>query len=173
MFGSIAGALAVFGLLAVVVGGLFSGTTLSVTGWPGDKPGGPGSTDVPDRPSPTATPRRTNGAKQPPAVATPTHAPSSSPTAVPRRTRSAVPTRARNQQEPLQAGATDPGKRPATEQPSADPGNSASTKPSSEPTSGGSTGPDPTVEPVPTEPDQPGRDVPPGHDPGKTRGPKG
>lgn len=36
MIGSIASSVLAIALLAVVIGGLFSNTTLSVTGWPGD-----------------------------------------------------------------------------------------------------------------------------------------
>lgn len=172
MVASIAGAVAVLALLAVVVGGLLSGTTLSVSGWPGDQPSGPAGTAPPDRPSPTATPRRTVQASRPPVAS---RTPTSSVKAEPRRTRTAAPTRA--QEEPLQARVTGPVERPTTERPSTDPESSASAEPTSEPTGGESSGPEPTEEPTPTgsatvEPDRPGRGNPPGHDPGKTRGPK-
>ncbi|MEO3867605.1 hypothetical protein ABGB18_02110 [Nonomuraea sp. B12E4] len=169
MFASIAGSVVVLGVLIVMVGGLFTGTTLSVSGWPGDQPGGPAGTASPPRASPTPTPRRTIQASEPP-VTTPARTASSSPSAEAHRTRSAEPTRVRDQQEPPRVSGTDPGERPAAERPTVDPGSSTSAEPVGEPADEDSAGP--TAEPVPTELDLPGRDFPPGHDPDKTRGPK-
>ncbi|MFI7611374.1 hypothetical protein ACIBP6_09165 [Nonomuraea terrae] len=171
ILGSIAGTLALFGLLVVVVGGLFSNTTQAVSGRPGGQPGGPAATASPDRSSPTPT-RRTTQAGRPP-MATQTLVRSPSPTADRRRTSTAQPTRAQTQRDPVQSRTRAPGESPESEQPIADPRGTTSAEPSREPTRGESTASAPTAEPAPTRRDRPGRGIPPGHDPNRQKGPKG
>ncbi len=144
MIGSIASGVLAIALLAVVIGGLFSTTTLSVNGWPGDRPGGMGSTASPD---PSATPRMSM-TRRPTPSATRT---SARPT--PRATRSTVRS---------VAPETD---RTPPQQPS------PSVKPSTRPTTEPAT--EPTADPTSSADLPPGQNkTPPGLDPDRTKGPK-
>lgn len=146
MIGSIASSVLAIALLAVVIGGLFSHTTLSVNGWPGDRPGGMGSTASPD---PSATPR-TSMTKRPTPSATRT---STRPT--PRATRSAV-----RSVEP-ETNRTPPQQSSPSVKPSAQP------EPTTEPVA------EPTAEPTTGADQPPGQNkTPPGLDPDRTKGPK-
>jgi hypothetical protein len=147
MVGSIVASVLGLALLAVVVGGLFSDTALSVNGWPGDRPGVVDGTasptpsvthrgNVPKRPIPEAS----RGATR----ATPTRSPSAAPSEQPTTGRTASP-------------------RPSpTREPTARP------TPSAEPTT------EPTTEPTETGDLPPGLEdkTPPGHDPSRPKGPK-
>ncbi|MFI7438751.1 hypothetical protein [Nonomuraea indica] len=146
MTGSIASSVLALGLLATVIGGVFSDPTLSVDGWPGDRPGAVGGTASPDRsPTPRTSPSRrpTASATQQPAGRTPTPA------------RSAV----RSQEpEPVRSPT-----RPPSPSRSTEPG------PTAEPTAG----PSESAEPTDIATGPPGLDrTPPGQDPNRSKGPK-
>lgn len=143
MTGSITASLLALGLLAVVVGGVFSDPTLSVDGWPGDRPGAVG-TASPDR-SP-----RTGPSRRPTPTATQTSA-----RARPSATTSSAPARATR----TPSRRPSPTVEPST-QPSAEPG--PTTEPATEPTAepGETTGPPGLTR------------TPPGLDPDRTKGPK-
>ncbi|MEU8103876.1 hypothetical protein ACWGH8_13370 [Nonomuraea muscovyensis] len=145
MAGSIASSVLALALLAVLVGGVFSDPTLSVNGWPGDRPGAVGGTASPKRsPTPVATPSRrptTTPVTRQPVSRTPTPAKSATPSLEPRPTQS----------------------------PTVRPSPGRSTAPGAEPTAEPTDSAEPTAEP--TEP--PGRvRTPPGQDPDRTKGPK-
>ncbi|MCP2348232.1 hypothetical protein [Nonomuraea roseoviolacea] len=130
------------GVLAVVIGGAFSRTTLSVSGWPGDQPEG-----VAASPHRSPTPR-TSSTRRPtpsPVQARPTPTP----------TRTATPSR---RPTPKQSATRRPTPRQEpTERP----------EPSEEPTAEPAPTPgETTADPTPT------RRIPPGLDPDRTKGPK-
>ncbi|NUW43403.1 hypothetical protein [Nonomuraea rhodomycinica] len=144
MLAGIVSSVLAIGVLAVVIGGAFSRTTLSVSGWPGNQPDGVGATASPHR-SPTP---RTDPTRRPtpsPVQTRPTPAvtrsatPSRRPTPKPSETRRPTPS-----QEPTDR--TEPSEEPTTE-PSPTPGET-------------------TADPTPT------RRVPPGLDPDRTKGPR-
>ncbi|MFB9631600.1 hypothetical protein [Nonomuraea helvata] len=151
MIGSIAASVLALALLAVVIGGMFSSTTLSVNGWPGDRPGAADRTASPDR---TPTPRQRSSEQPTPSVTRPvaTRSPSRRPT--PSATRPVRPS--------ATSGQTSPRPARTTSRPSTDP------ESSSEPTSTG-----PTADPTDAATEPPGKDrTPPGLDPNRTKGPK-
>ncbi|MEV6157418.1 hypothetical protein AB0L53_44480 [Nonomuraea sp. NPDC052129] len=143
MIGSIASGVLALALLAVVIGGLFSNTTLSVTGWPGDQKGGMGSTTSPD---PSPTPRTSRTKRPTPSV---TRA-SARPT--PSSTRPAV-----RSKEPVTVRTPSPS-------PSVKPSTEPAPEPTTEPTV------EPVAEPTDLPPGQ--NKTPPGLDPDRTKGPK-
>ncbi|MEV0235401.1 hypothetical protein [Nonomuraea sp. NPDC050786] len=149
--GSIAASVLALSLLAVVIGGMFSSTTLSVNGWPGDRPGAADRTASPDR---SPTPRQKPSERPTPSVTRPaaTHSPSRRPT--PSATRPARPS--------ATSGQTSPRPERTTSPPSTDP------EPSSDPTATG-----PTADPTDAADEPPGQGrTPPGLDPNRTKGPK-
>ncbi|MEU0566997.1 hypothetical protein ABZ297_16650 [Nonomuraea sp. NPDC005983] len=158
MVGSIMSSVLTLTVLAVLIGGAFSGTKLSVNGWPGDRPGAVGATASPDRsatartsPSgrPTPTPTRTTARPTPSEPAKSAEPTSAEPTT------SAVPPH-----EPAPRRTT-PSRRPSpTVRPS-------TPEPSEEPTA------EPTPEPTENGDQPPGAHrTPPGLDPNRTKGPK-
>ncbi|MEW1843520.1 hypothetical protein AB0392_36720 [Nonomuraea angiospora] len=156
MIGSIAASVLALALLAVVIAGMFSSTTLSVNGWPGDRSGAADSTASPDR-TPSPSPKRSE--RPTPSVTRPeaTRPPSRRPT--PTVTRQARPSATSGQTAPQQA-------RP-TPRPSTDP--APSTRPATDPAA------DPTADPTtgPADSEPPGQaKTPPGLDPNRTKGPK-
>ncbi|MEU6781347.1 hypothetical protein ABZ912_19265 [Nonomuraea angiospora] len=156
--GSIAASVLALALLAVVIAGMFSSTTLSVNGWPGDRSGAADGTASPDRtPTPTPSPKRSE--RPTPSVTRPeaTRPPSRRPT--PRASGLVRPSATSGQTSPQQA-------RP-TPRPSTDPA------PSGDPTTDPAA--DPTADPIsdPTDNEAPGQTrTPPGLDPNRTKGPK-
>ncbi|WP_344578868.1 hypothetical protein [Nonomuraea roseoviolacea] len=132
------------GVLAVVIGGAFSRTTLSVSGWPGDQPEG-----VAASPHRSPTPR-TSSTRRP--TPSPVQA---RPTPTPTPTRTATPSR---RPTPKQSATRRPTPRQEpTERP----------EPSEEPTAEPAPTPgETTADPTPT------RRIPPGLDPDRTKGPK-
>lgn len=152
MVGSITASVLALALLGVVIAGMFSSTTLSVNGWPGDRSGAADATASPDRtptPSPKRSERPTPSATSPEATRPPSRRPTPSATGEVR------PAATSGQTSPRQA-------RP-TPRPSTDPA------PSSDPTTDPAA--DPTAEPTDNEP--PGQTkTPPGLDPNRTKGPK-
>ncbi|MFB9528090.1 hypothetical protein [Nonomuraea roseola] len=149
---SIASGVLALAMFAIVIGGLFSSTTLSVSGWPGNDGESPASAASPGASEPAATPRASMS-RRPTPTATPTRT-----RAIP-TVRSRVTRRATPSQQPVPDTVVDPREPSPSAEPSATP--SGDPRPSTEPT------PDPT-------PDQPpGLDkTPPGHAQGKTKGPK-
>ncbi|MER6007042.1 hypothetical protein ABT120_51485 [Nonomuraea angiospora] len=152
MIGSIAASVLALALLAVVLAGMFSSTTLSVNGWPGDRSGAADGTASPDR-TPTPSPKRSE--RPTPSATRPetTRPPSRRPT--PKATGQVRPSATSGQSSPQQArptprASTDPA-------PSSDP----ATDPAADPTAG------------PTDSEPPGQTrMPPGLDPDRTKGPK-
>ncbi|MFG1706358.1 hypothetical protein ACFLIM_24485 [Nonomuraea sp. M3C6] len=150
MIGSIASSVLALALLAFVIGGMFSSTTLSVNGWPGDRPGAADSTASPDR---TPTPRPKLSEQPTPSVTAVTRSPSGRPSTTGPARPSATPQPERTTPRPART----------TSRPSAAPSPDATAEPTTGPTA------DPTD--VGTEP--PGQDkTPPGLDPNRTKGPK-
>jgi cytoskeletal protein RodZ len=144
MIGSIASSVLVLALLAFVIGGMFSSTTLSVNGWPGDRSDAADSTASPDR---TPTPRPKLSEQPMPSVTRPavTRSPSGRPSTTGPARSSATPQPERTTPQPARTSAA----------PSPD----ATAEPTTDPTDAG------------TEP--PGQDkTPPGLDPNRTKGPK-
>ncbi|MER6950182.1 hypothetical protein ABT294_39815 [Nonomuraea sp. NPDC000554] len=152
MVGSIMSSVLALTVLAVLIGGAFSGTKLSVNGWPGDHPGAVGATASPDR---SATARTSPSNRPTPSFTRTTARPTpSEPTRSAEPTWSAVPPH-----EPTPRRT--PSRRPSpTVRPS-------TPEPSEEPTA------EPTPEPTESS-DQPrgGHRTPPGLDPNRTKGPK-
>ncbi|MEV4059545.1 hypothetical protein [Nonomuraea dietziae] len=147
---SIASGVVALAMFAIVIGGLFSSTTLSVSGWPGNDGESPASAASPEASEPAATPRASMS-RRPTPTATPTRT-RAIPTVRPRVTRPATPS-----QRPDTV--VDPREPSASAEPSATP--SGDPRPSTEPT------------PAPTPDQPPGPDkTPPGHAQGKTKGPK-
>ncbi|MEQ4724505.1 hypothetical protein [Nonomuraea sp. B19D2] len=147
MIGSIAGSVLALALLAVVIGGMLSSTTLSVNGWPGERPGAAS----PDR-TPTSRPRLseqpTPSATRPVVTVSPSRRPTTSAT------------------RPVRPSATSeltsPQPERTTPRSSRDPGQSSD--PTADPT---------TAAPTDAGNEPPGQvKTPPGLDPDRTKGPK-
>ncbi|MFI7229859.1 hypothetical protein ACIBO5_42145 [Nonomuraea angiospora] len=164
MIGSIGASVLALALLAVVIAGMFSSTTLSVNGWPGDRSGAADGTASPDRtpaPSPKRSERPTPSVTRPEATRPPSRRPT------PEVTRQARPSATSGQTAPQQARPTPrpstdpaPSTRPATD-PAADPTADPTADPPADPTGG------------PTDSEPPGQaKTPPGLDPNRTKGPK-
>jgi hypothetical protein len=143
MIGSIASSVLAIALLAVVIGGLLSNTTLSVTGWPGDHKGGMGSTASPDR---SPTPRASRTKRPTPSMTRISARPT------PSSTRSAVRSK---DPETVRTPSSSPSVKPST---------APEPAPTTEPTA------EPVAEPSELPPGQ--SRTPPGLDPDRTKGPK-
>ncbi|GGL12104.1 hypothetical protein Sme01_68600 [Sphaerisporangium melleum] len=146
IIGIVAGTLLI-ACMAILIGGAFSGTSLTVIGWPGD---GPQAPQVPH--------------------ITPSRSPAESPSATPRPERSTRPTAGGSpslRRTPTAHTPTPTPRRTIRPTPSVRPDPTASATPTEPPVD------DPTAEPTPSEPVPPGKTKqPPGLDPDKTQGPK-
>ncbi|GAA4227565.1 hypothetical protein GCM10023075_30690 [Streptosporangium album] len=143
--------------VVTVVGGLFTGTPLSVVGWPGDTPARPVPVATTPRPTMSASPTPSTTATVAPVQqgSTPTSRPAPQPTVS-----------SQSRVTPLPARSEKPGLLPG------DTSSTTSAPPGKEPTA-----PDPAPEQPPEPASErtmpPGQTkIPPGHDPDKSTGPK-